>query len=228
MKNDWDDIHQFTFHFVVFNNLKYGSLSDIEDNTYKTISIGKQEWMAENLKTTKYDDGTAIPLVTDDIEWINLSTPACCWYNNDAAAYKATYGALYNWYAINTASNGDKNVCPSGWHVPNDDEWTILTDYLCGITEAGGKLKETGTTHWISPNNGATNETGFTGLPGGNRDAYGKFFSVGINGYWWSSTEYSREYAMFRSTFYFNSNVVRGHDHKTEGYSVRCLRDEII
>ena len=116
--------------------------------------------MAENLKTTKYRDGTSIPLVTENTAWLNLTTPGYCWYNNDAAHYKSTYGALYNWYVLNAGSNGWKNVCPTGWHVPTDAEWTTLTTYLGGESIAGGKLKETGTSHWLSPNTVATNETG--------------------------------------------------------------------
>jgi uncharacterized protein (TIGR02145 family) len=136
---------------IIFNpSLTYGEVSDIDGNYYKTIQIGSQIWMAENLKTTRYNDGSNIPLVTDNTAWSNLTTPGYCWYNNDAATYKNVYGALYNWYAVNTGK-----LCPSGWHVPSEYEWTLLVNYLGGVYAAGGKLKETGTTHWYSPNAGA-------------------------------------------------------------------------
>ena len=209
-----------------------GTLSDNDGNTYQTISIGYQVWMAENLKTTKFNDGTAIPNVTrttpgifydEQITWSSLTTPAYCWYNNNAG-YKATYGALYNWYTVDATSNGSKNVCPTGWHVPTDAEWTTLTTYLGGEAVAGGKLKETGTTHWITPNTGATNETGFTALPGGYRYTIGTFNGVGSDGYWWSSTEYSTN-AWVRTMSYYFTRVGRGSNYKQDGYSVRCVRD---
>ena len=199
-------------------------LADIDGNQYDVVKIGTQVWMKENLKTTKYNDNSSIPLVTDNTVWASLSTPGFCWYNNDAAAYKATYGAMYNGYAVGVASNGGKNVCPTGWHVPTDPEWTTLTNYLGGEIVAGGKLKEAGLTHWASANTGATNETGFTALPGGNRSNTGTFLSLGYYGFWWSSTEYSTAYGWGRVMFYgiSNINTVSG---KRDGFSVRCVRD---
>ncbi len=177
--------------------------------------------MAENLKTTKYNDGTAIPLVTDGIAWGILATPGYCWYNNDAASYKSTYGALYNWYAVNSTK-----LAPAGWHVPTDAEWTTLTTYLGGENVAGGKLKETGTTHWLSPNTGATNETGFTALPGGSRHSNNYTFnSLDYYGYWWSATETNTSNAWGRYINEHNSNVYSSYYYKQAGFSVRCLRD---
>lgn len=180
---------------IIFNpNLTFGSVSDIEGNIYKTIQIGTQLWMVENLKTTKYDDGTFIPYITDNVEWSNLTTPGYSWFNNDASSFKNTYGALYNWYAINDS----RNLCPTGWHVPTSTEWETLTVYL-GANSAG-KMKEAGTTHWLSPNTSGTNESGFTGLPGGIRslsnsfldpDLVRAFVSIGSHGLWWSANEYS-------------------------------------
>ena len=121
-----------------------GNVTDDDGNVYHSVTIGTQVWMVENLKTTKYNDGTSIPLVTDATDWHNLLTPGYCWNNNDEATYKATYGALYNWYTVNTG-----NLCPTGWHVPGDAEWTTLTTYLGGEDVAGGKLKEVGITHWL-------------------------------------------------------------------------------
>jgi uncharacterized protein (TIGR02145 family) len=204
---------------IVFNpNITYGSMTDIDGNTYKTVTIGTQTWMAENLKVTKYNDGTNIPNVTDDTEWGNLTTGAYCNYNNDQSNV-ATYGRLYNWYAVNTGK-----LCPTGWHVPSDAEWTELTDYLGG-TGAGGKLKETGTTHWASPNTGATNETGFTALPGGDRDSNGTFDFVGYYGSWWSATEYNATNALYRLMSNDFSLVSRFGSSKEVGFSVRCVRD---
>jgi uncharacterized protein (TIGR02145 family)/uncharacterized repeat protein (TIGR02059 family) len=196
------------------------SVNDVEGNTYNVVGIGTQVWMAENLKTTKYNDNTAIPLVTDNTVWRALTTPGYCWYNNDEATNKATYGALYNWYTVDAASNGGKNVCPKSWHVPFDAEWTTLTNYLGGEAIAGGKLKEIGTTHWLSPNTGATNETGFTALPGGFHDSGGGF-SPNDNGHWWSSTG-----DLYRNIYYNLDNVGRWNNISPKyGLSVRCIRD---
>jgi uncharacterized protein (TIGR02145 family) len=198
-------------------------VSDVDGNVYNTVTIGTQVWMQENLKTTKYNDGTEIPNVTDGATWSTLSTGAYCWYNNNAATYKETFGALYNWYV--TASNNPKNVCPTGWHVPTDAEWTTLTTYLGGETVAGGKLKETGTTHWLTPNTGATNSSGFTALPGGNRLNDGSFDYIGQYGQWWSSTEYSDNYGWSRDMGYYFRTLDRAYYLKSSGYSVRCLKD---
>ncbi len=215
------DVTFTTLGGIIFNpNLTYGSVSDNDGNTYKTIQIGTQTWMAENLKTTKYNDGTAIPLVTDGTAWAALSTPGYCWFSNDAATYKATYGALYNWYTVNTGK-----LCPTGWHVSTDAEWTTLTTYLGGESVAGGKLKETGTSHWSSPNTGATNSSGFTALPGGARNYDGAFISIGYRGYWWSSTEANTFSAWLRSMSYDGSNVYSYYFDTRHGFSVRCLRD---
>ncbi len=202
------------------NDKIYKTVTDIEGNVYKTVTIGKQVWMGENLKTTKFNDGTTIPLVTDNKAWEALKTPAYCWYKNDATANKNTYGALYNWYTI-----GTNKLCPKGWHVPTDAEWTTLTTYLGGENVAGGKLKETGTTHWESPNTGATNETGFTALPSGYRIYYGTYDNIGNFGYWWNSTESATSIAYFRNMYYKVSNVLRSYLDKQNGFSVRCLRD---
>lgn len=197
-----------------------GTVSDIDGNTYSTIVIGTQTWMAENLKTTKYSDGTAIPLVTDGGAWAALSTPGYCWNNNDEATYKATYGALYNWHAVNTGK-----LCPAGWHVSTNAEWTTLTTYLGGEAVAGAKLKESGTAHWTSPNAGATDETGFTALPGNSRDSGGGFHDIGGYGYWWTATQTDLIEAWYRYLFY-NNNVLAGGDlSKVFGFSVRCARD---
>ena len=197
-----------------------GPVTDIDGNIYNTVTIGTQVWMVENLKTTKYNDGTGIPLVTNTIEWSNLTTPGYCWYNNDEASYKNTYGALYNWYTVNTGK-----LCPTGWHVPTNAEWTTLTDYLGGAGVAGGKLKEAGTTHWNSPNTGATNESGFTALPGGRRYTTGLFYFFGETGCWWSSTKAYTSDAYSRKMYYNDNDVLTYDDYWNHGFSVRCVRD---
>jgi uncharacterized protein (TIGR02145 family) len=205
-------------------------LTDIDGNVYNIVTIGTQVWMAENLKTTKYNDGTPIPNTTDNTTWAALTTGAYSDYSN-TPSNSTTYGRLYNWYVVDNnaatkvASNGGKNVCPTSWHMPTDAEWTTLTTYLGGESVAGGKLKETGTTHWTTPNTGATNETGFTALPGGGRNDYGTYVYIGDYGYWWSSTEGATTYARSRYVGYNISNVLSYNDFKQSGFSVRCVRD---
>lgn len=199
------------------------TVTDVDGNIYKTVTIGTQVWLASNLKTTKLKDRTRIPLVTGNSAWANLTTSGYCWYSNDAAANKNTYGALYNWYTVNTVK-----LCPAGWHVPTDPEWTTLTTFLGGEGVAGGKLKETGTGHWVSPNTGATNEIGFTALPGGYRGDNGTFYDVGSYGGWWSSTAGGASSAWGRGLFHVNADVGRGYSGgsgKQDGFSVRCVRD---
>lgn len=203
-----------------YTTLQAQTVKDIEGNVYKTVIIGTQTWMAENLKTTKFNDGTLIPLVLIYDEWQALSTPGYSWYENNATS-KNSYGALYNWYTVNTGK-----LCPTGWHVPADAEWTTLTNYFGTEDIAGGKLKETGTTHWESPNEGATNEGGFTALPGGNRGFNGAFGDQGGFGYWWSSTWSNTTEAWYRYLGYPGSWVRRlGFGNKKSGYSVRCVMD---
>jgi len=205
-----------------FTGLQAQTVKDIDGNVYKTITIGTQVWMAENLKTNKYLDGDLIETttpVTLDIE--NDTIPKYQWANGGNENNVATYGRLYTWYTV----SDNRNICPTGWHVPSDAEWTTLTTYLGGEKVAGGKLKEAGTTHWTTPNTGATNESGFTALPSGYRDYNGSFALVTKDGYWWSSTESSIYLAYYRS-MYNNTNFVSRNDtDKQSGYSVRCLRD---
>jgi uncharacterized protein (TIGR02145 family) len=195
-------------------------ITDIDGNVYTSVKIGTQEWMVENLKTTRYNDGSAIPLVTSDTAWSNLKTPGYCWYNNDAPAYKNTYGALYNWYTVNTG-----RLCPKGWHVPSNDEWKILTTFLGGGDIAGGKLKEAGFTHWRSPNSAATNEMGFTALPGGCRYGNGSFYMRGLYGFWWTTSEDISGGAFTRGMDDDETDVSKHTGVKGVGASVRCVRD---
>jgi uncharacterized protein (TIGR02145 family) len=185
-----------------------------------TIVIGTQYWMRENLDVVTYRNGDVIPQVTDASAWAGLTSGAWCYYNNDVAN-GAIYGKLYNWYAVNDT----RGLAPKGWHVPTDAEWTILTDKLGGTVVAGGKMKSVGTTRWTTPNTSATNENGFTGLPGGFRDYYGTFFYIGNFGFWWSSSEYDTASAWFRNLYYNGGNASRDNYDKKNGFSVRCLRD---
>lgn len=205
---------------LIFTTLSINQISDIEGNVYNTIQIGTQLWMKENLKVTKYRDGSLIPIVADMTSWSGLSSGAYCWINNDPVTYFNTYGALYNGYTMD-----DNNLCPTGWHVPTDADWTILTDFLGGLDVAGGKLKEVDTTHWENPNTGATNEFGFTALPSGSRSNYGGFHDFGRYGYWWSSSEVITIVASHRGLQYDGSDVLVGDNDKRFGFSVRCLKD---
>ena len=200
------------------------NITDSEGNSYKTVTIGTQQWMAENLKVSKYRDGTSIPNITDNTKWDNNSTGAWAYYDNDAAN-NAKYGKLYNGYAVSKTTNGNKNVCPTGWHVPTDAEWTVLTAYLGGASVAGGKMKEVGISNWKSPNIDATNTSLFTGLPGGYRDYDGSCSYIGNRGYWWSSTEYGSYSAWYRTLYNDDGNADRDGSYKSVGLSVRCLRD---
>lgn len=197
-----------------------GTMKDIDGNVYHSVTIGTQVWMVENLKTTKFNDGTSIPFVSADTQWANLSSAACCWQN---LVDKNLYGVLYNWEAVNTGK-----LCPSGWHIPSDSEWATLSTYLGGLSVAGGKLKEAGTSHWSSPNTGATNISGFTALPAGIRNPYnGQYEEIGTSCYYYSSSGYNAEsdsYGWWLGSSW--SNLKRGGtDHSRSGYSVRCIRD---
>ena len=199
-----------------------GTLTDTRDgHIYSTVRIGYQWWMAENLKATHYVNGDAIPDGTGAGDISGETEPEYWFAYNDDLNNVSTYGRLYTWYTITDS----RNVCPDGWHVPTDAEWTTLENYLRGRNVAGGKMKETGTSHWNSPNTGATNESGFTALPGGIRNSKGIFGDIGFNGWWWSSTEHSTTIACIRLIGYSGADAARGSLDKEYGFSVRCLRD---
>ena len=227
---------------IIFNPaLTYGLVTDVDGNCYKTIQMGGQVWMAENLKTSRYNDGTPLPNVTDPVEWVNLLTKsyplpnheliyeivgAFCWYNNDSSGYENEYGKLYNFGAAESGK-----LCPTGWHVPTSNEWKVLEDFLGGSYDAGGRLKEEGTTHWDEPNYGAINTSGFSALPAG-------FFSIeymsgpmslfdGLGYYtgFWSSSEADSLTAFSRSLSSEDHIMGSGFDAKFSGLSVRCLKN---
>ncbi len=195
------------------------SVTDIDGNTYPVVQIGNQCWTAENLRTTKYNNGTLIPNVSNDQAWSNATTPAWCHTENNPA-YDATFGKLYNWYTLSAG-----NMCPTGWHVPTYDEWEILINNLGGIMVAGGKMKSTGTQYWLSPNAEATNESGFSGLPGGYCTDNGTFSDVGSYGYWWSSTVSGTADAYCKFLNYIGGVANGSGNGWSFGFSVRCIRD---
>ena len=212
----------------------FATVTDFDGNVYSTVTIGTQVWMKENLRTTTYSNGTPITLVSDKLSWAALGTSskAYCWYTGNFY-YKNIYGALYTWTAAmngaassNAIPSGIQGVCPTGWHLPSNNEWTTLTTYLGGTNIAGGQLKEIGFTHWESPNTGATNETGFTALPTGMQTSIGICASYGLVGYWWSSTDVNGACALYRTMSNTNGAVFNDSFFvKHCGFSVRCLKD---
>ncbi len=202
---------------ITFTTLD-STMTDIEGNIYRTIQIGDQVWMAENLRTTTYRDEVPIPEVTDNTQWDNLTTGAYCNYNNDISNV-AVYGRLYNYYAISSS----RNLAPEGWHIPSFHEWVVLYKYLGGDNIAGGKMKETGTAHWTSPNTGATNESRFTALPGGGRNnSFSNINSIGICG---SSTEYNSTAFLVAVILYSSASSYVEAGVKDLGVSIRCVMD---
>jgi uncharacterized protein (TIGR02145 family) len=202
-----------------------GTVTDIDGNVYKTVTIGTQTWMADNLKTTKYNDGTAIPLIANPTSWAILSTPGYCWYDNDPTTNKATYGALYNSYSVYSTSNGGKNVCPAGWHVPSDSQWTILTDYLTdngyGDGGSGNDIAKSmlSISGWFSLELASNNSSGFTAFPAGYRSGNGNFEDSSNSTYWIALEN------QYYSLTYYVSTVSKGVVDSRRGYSVRCLKD---
>jgi len=196
------------------------TINDVDGNAYNTVLIGTQCWIQSNLKVSKYRNGDAIPTGLNDATWSSTNNGAYTIYNNDLTN-NAIYGKLYNWHAVIDS----RGLCPTGWHVPSDGEWTTLTTYLGGESVAGGKMKSTGTTYWDSPNTGATNESGFSVLPGGYRFNVGSFLNIRIHAFFWSATESDSSNAWFRYLYSSIGNVNRYYYYKLYGFSVRCLRD---
>lgn len=213
-------------------NFYFVACTDGDGNNYTTVRIGTQTWMVENLKTTKYNDGTALPLVTDDTEWSVLSTPAYCWYNNDATTYKDKCGALYNWYA----ASENRNIAPIGWHVATDVEWTNLINYVSADLGASLSVSKAlaATTDWptfstngtIGCNLAINNSTGFFAIPGGFRANSGPFLNLGFAGVWWCSSGSSTTNGWDIFCSYQSRDMGKGVSYTyTYGYSVRCIMD---
>ena len=208
-----------SFVILITSNIKsISQVTDKDGNFYKTIIINNQEWMAENLNVEHYRNGDPIPQVQDNDEWSNLKTGAWSYHLNKSI-YGTTYGKLYNWYAV----NDKRGLAPKGWHIPSDDEWTELIDYLGGESFAGGKMKSL--TLWENPSKRTTNESGFTALPGGYRYSDKYFSFLGTNAYFWSSSEYDKDYAWERSLNTGISVVWRRENAKECGLSIRCIRN---
>jgi uncharacterized protein (TIGR02145 family) len=214
------DLPRTSYYDVLSKNYRQtGTVIDIEGNVYGTIKIGTQWWMSDNLKTTKFKDGTSMQLITNNTDWFNTSSPAYCWYNNEPNN-KNTYGTLYNSFCVTSG-----NLCPIGWHVPAESDWQILLDFVgWQYVDGDGKLKETGTIHWASPNSNATNSSGFNALPGGKRYDYGDFEGIKLEAAWWTSTESDSEFTRFYNLGNDGgSSLLYGYKHN--GLSIRCLKD---
>lgn len=199
------------------------SLTDLDGNAYKTINIGVQTWMGQNLAVSQFRNGDPIPEVTTDEEWEKAGMeqkPAWCYYEGNTE-YGKVYGKLYNWYAVNDS----RGLAPKGWHVPGEQEWMTMSKSLGDDESAGKKLKEKGTTHWKSPNQAANNESGFTALPGGLNYSFGTFVDIGVTGYWWTSTANGDETAVLYSLSYKDSALTNLFLNKGVGISVRCVKD---
>jgi len=197
---------------------EFGTITDVDNNTYKTVKINGQEWMAQNLRTSRYFDNSFIDKVIDSASWVNTTDGAWIWYNNDFN-YETPYGKLYNWHAVNSGK-----LCPENWHVPSENEWMAMRDSLLMFTPPGGALKERDTDHWNSPNTGANNQTGFTGIPGGLRP--GGYQSLGEHGYFWSSTASSATEAVAFYLYAVSADLFSSNQEKFVGASVRCVRSQ--
>ncbi|MFM7016845.1 MAG: fibrobacter succinogenes major paralogous domain-containing protein [Bacteroidota bacterium] len=196
------------------------TFTDIDGNVYHAVKIGTQTWMQENLKTTRFKNGSYLKSNLSDTAWQVNVTGACADYNNDPPI-STVFGKLYNWYAV----TNPLGLCPSGWHSPSDAEWTTLINYLGGDSIAGAKLKEVGLSHWSSPNVGATDSVGFKGLPGGYRLSLGGYFNIYALGFWWSATQDSLTGAYLRTLSATNERIDRYNYKETYGFSVKCIKD---
>ena len=206
------------------NNDSNGNLStavtDVDGNVYTTVKIGTQTWTQTNLNVSHYRNGDVIPQVTDPTAWANFTTGAWCYYNNDPAN-GTIYGKLYNGYAV----TDPRGLAPTGYHIPTNIEWTTLTNYLGGENVAGGKMKQTGTSYWLSPNQGSSNSSRFTAIPGGNRSFVGDFRQIGMYGQYWSSTENNAENLFYLHLTYILEKAGFSSFKKSTGYSIRCIKD---
>ncbi len=214
----------YSFNFIPLYNLE--TIMDIDGNIYHTVTIGSQVWMVENLRVTRYRNGDTIPNISNVSGWANNGNAnktgigAYCNYNNDTNNV-AMYGRLYNFFAVSE----DRSIAPAGWHVPGDDEWQTLIDYLGGDFIAGGKMKEAGIVHWNYPNVGATNESGFTALPAGIRTNEGAFVNIGKSTIFWSNLQFHSYTAFDRALTYDYAGVYYDNDFKRCGLSIRCVKD---
>lgn len=204
-------------------DLTYGSVMDVDGNKYATIQIGNQEWMAENLRTTRYSNGDTLSHCIENWRWYSITTGAWCNYNNDPS-YDALYGKLYNW----TTTVDPRNICPQGWHAPSNEDWTTLINFLGGTVVAGKKMKSTIQAHWLGTNGEATNESGFSALPSGGRASDGNFMLMSYRAPFWSTTESGsgNPWASIAEIFWDNNGTYNfSAENKKYGYCIRCLKD---
>lgn len=194
-------------------------VTDIDGNVYETANIGNKVWMAENLRVTRYRTGDPIPSIDDMTEWNSLENGALVHYEN-TEMFNDLYGKLYNWYA----AIDPRGVCPVGWRLPTEEDWTTLANLLGGIETAGGKMKARGTRDWANPNVAATNESGFTGLPGGIRRYDGEFIGIGKIGFWWSSTQTGPVSVWSRGLYHAERRLIKANHSKNNGFSIRCIK----
>jgi uncharacterized protein (TIGR02145 family) len=211
-------------NFQVCLQFNTGTMNDFDGNFYKTVTIGNQTWMAENLRTTHYKLGGYIATGLNNYYWNTATIPAYTSWDNDTAG-DYVYGKLYNWFAVSPTTNGNKDVCPTGWHVPTDNDWKILEEYLGGSERAGGKMKEVGSLNWVNPNTSATNESLFSALPSGYRLYNGNFSYKGNYGFYWSSTENGASHAYFRYLYNESARIIKNSIYKSSGFSIRCIKD---
>jgi uncharacterized protein (TIGR02145 family) len=199
-------------------------IKDIDGNIYKTVMIGDQYWMSENLRVNKYNDGSLIDNVTDSVKWCSDKNGAWSYYNNDVK-YNEKYGKIYNWNVLDTILHKDKNVCPIGWHIPSQKEWRELITFLGGDKVAGAKMKELTTTSWLSTSTNTNNSSLFTGIPGAYRDPNNKFAMLGFTGNWWSYDVFSESYVNTYMLHVYKDNIIEDLSDKKSGLSIRCIKD---
>ena len=206
---------------ILFNpKIEYGKVSDKEGNVYKTVVLDNKTWMAENLKVTKYKNGDPIETTEPMMDISKTVEPKYYWSYNGKDSLSKIYGNLYTWYVVQDS----RGLCPDGFHVPSDQEWLSLINAFDGNIEAGAKMKEIDFAHWMKPNSNATNESGFTGLPGGYRENDGKYYVLGFRGYWWSSKK-NYVYMAWNSGLIYNNDILERLDFiKKNGLSVRCVK----
>jgi uncharacterized protein (TIGR02145 family) len=202
------------------NNTNPNTVTDVDGNVYHTIKIGTQTWTVENLKVTRYRNGDLMPNITGNLLWEMQTTGAYSSYDNNTKNL-ATYGGLYNWYAV----KDNRGLAPTGWHIPTEAEWTTLRTYLGTFSNPGGKMKETDTLHWLTPNTGATNESGFNGLPGGLRFDVGGYEGIREQANFWTATEQNTNLAYYSNLMYNTTNLTITSFGKTCGFSVRCVKN---
>ncbi|MBK8503490.1 MAG: fibrobacter succinogenes major paralogous domain-containing protein [Saprospiraceae bacterium] len=206
-----------SLNFRLMTNARFGSVTDRDGNLYRTVRIGIQWWMIENLRTATFADGSPIQLDSSDAAW-SVGNSAYCWYDNDSSNYEHLYGKLYNWYAVSDVHG----LCPEGWHVPTDSDWLTLATQLGGQEICGGKMKELGSSHWLPANAAATNESGFTAKPAGLRSINGAFLNLNHIGYWWASNV-SGASAWYGNLYNYNGTLDVNLGDKLNGLSVRCV-----